>query len=72
MFWPHLWHVAISRPEIEPIPQQRPKPLNNTRSLSSCTTRELLEIYFKWNYIYIGLSLYDNAAQKFIIKIIQS
>ena len=27
LFWPHLWHVEIPGPGIEPVPQQWPKPL---------------------------------------------
>ena len=48
LFWLSLWHVEVPRPGIEPTgieptPQQPPNCCrDNTRSLTCCTTRELL------------------------------
>ena len=42
-FWLHPWCVEVPRPGTEPPPQQWPIPLQQqARSLTRCTTRELL------------------------------
>ena len=42
--WPHLQHAEVPRPRIKPKPQQPPKPLSDSRSLTHCATRELQDI----------------------------
>ena len=42
LFWPCPQQGEVTGPEMEPIPQQRPEPCNDIRSLTCGTTRELL------------------------------
>lgn len=65
-FWLHLLHAEIPGPAIEPVPQQRPKPLSdNAGSLTRCAMREfLLPILFN---ISIATRLVELMFSIFII-----
>ena len=67
IFWPCLWHVEVPRPEIKPMPQQWPEPVQwqcwNLKSLSCKRTSYSCPIYLfisctrdMWKFLGEGLN----------------